>query len=366
MKINLAMYIFFKQRGVGLIELMISMLIGLFIMAGVLQLFSTSSQNAVANAGVSRIQENIRYTFSRLADDIGQTGNLGCVSLSSNKINNKQFMNNMLDLTAVADSGDAYDFSTIINGVDSATATTKPADQIAVGTDTYRIRYVDHGFRIPLITRSAHTESVKIDFNHVDFPRLEQYQVVAVTDCDKGAIFMITNVPNTATGEIKHEAGVTAPEDKINEGLKNASVDKQGIFTSSVGTSTITSPAYLYGGNTGAYQYFIGTSAKANAAGEACDRVNEPQHCALFRRKNADNQEIAEGVHDMQVTYGWTDTAGTLRFATANNVTDWTVIDRVNIELSFNSIDNAVFSANNPTALITKTVSKTFNLSNQL
>ena len=69
-----------NQIGLTLIELMISMTLGLFILAGVLQMYVTSSQNSRTNDGVLRIQENIRYAMSRLEEDISQAGNLGCFS----------------------------------------------------------------------------------------------------------------------------------------------------------------------------------------------------------------------------------------------------------------------------------------------
>ncbi|WP_075185080.1 PilW family protein [Teredinibacter haidensis] len=51
-----------KQGGLGIIEVMVSIAVGLFILAGVLQLYATSSQNSAVVNGSSTIQENARYT----------------------------------------------------------------------------------------------------------------------------------------------------------------------------------------------------------------------------------------------------------------------------------------------------------------
>ncbi len=362
----------YKQSGIGLIELMISMLIGLFIMAGVVQMFSTTSQNAVVSAGASRIQENSRYVYTRIAEDIAQTGNLGCVSVSNaDRGNAGTFMDNLLGLSS--GSGQPYDFSSIVNGDQSATGTTDPAGLVAVGTDTFRIRYVNHLFRIDLADRlTGDSSSVFLDTTDPDYGRLTQFQIVALTNCNNGAIFMITNTP-TASGEIQFDTAPVAPNGGINPGQFNARNIIQGArdLRVSDGSFELKSPTYLYGGTTGSSLYFIGTSAAAgsNTCALTSGLTSGPQYCALFRRHKGLNEELVEGVSNMEVYYGWTDTTGLLFYSRASGGVDWGRVDRLRVKMTFNSIENVRTTGNTISTtdgLIEREVERTFNLSNQL
>jgi len=361
-----------KHSGIGLIELMMSMLIGVFIMAGVVQMFSTSTQNAIASAGTSRIQENIRYSFSRIQRDISQSGNLGCISTSNIMHNNNPFLDNLLALDSAV--GQSNDFSSIINGDANANAATAPAGDVASGTDTFRIRYVNHSFKIGLAADvDSGDSSITIDNMDTDYARLQQYQTVAVTNCSKGGVFMITNVPAGSGGVINFATGVVSPVGAINQGQSNvkSNIDASEVFGVINGSKGVTSPTYLYGGDTGSYLYFIGTAA---AAGGPCDTANAAHsnaNCALFRRDTGDSQELVQGVHDLQVFYGWTDLNGQFFSARANDANiDWDRVDRARVVMSFNSIDSATFTGNaidtGEAGLLNKTVTRVFNLSNQL
>jgi len=360
------------QLGLGLIELMISMLIGLFIMAGVVQMFSTTTQNAVANAGLSRIQENSRYVYTRIAEDIAQTGNLGCVSVSNGTINQQTFMENLLGLASGAD--EAYDFDSIVNGEQSATSATDPAGLVAVGTDVFRIRYVNHLFKIPLsVSVQEQASSVTLDTTDPDYGRLSQYQVVALTNCVQGAVFMVTNAP-AGDGVVRFDTGIIAPTSGINPGQFNVKDDlfsaaRYSVVDGTTVSSTFSSRSYLYAGTTGSYLYYIGTAAAAGT-GNVCVPGTSPQHCALFRRQKGINEELVQGVSNMEVFYGWTDAAGLLFFSKANGVSDWSRVDRLRVVMEFNSIEGVSAQGNtidtSENGLITRQVERTFNLANQL
>jgi type IV pilus assembly protein PilW len=369
-----------KQAGIGLIELLVSMLIGLFIMAGVLQMFSTSSQNAVAVSGASRIQENARFVFAKMAEDIAQTGNLGCVSTSNEQLSNQSYIDNLLAEEAAV--GDAYDFTAIIDGQNDATAATLPAGDVALATDTLNIRFVDNSFRIDLISNagvSVAPGQVFVDNTDANFASLEQYQIVALANCKRAAIFMINDI-DAANGELTIAAGAAnkSPAGSINAGQYNVknTLIKSEDYRADDGVLTVTSPTYLYGGDTGSYLYFIGNSTNglcstATIIDPDPTLSSGPQNCSLFRLENGRQRELVEGVSDMQITYGWTtdNAAGELFFGNAGDVStiaNRNLIDRVRVVLTFNSINDALSSGNNMEGLLDKTVEQTFNLSNQL
>jgi type IV pilus assembly protein PilW len=341
-----------SQLGIGLIELMVSMLIGLFVMAGVLQMFSTTTQNAAAVAGSSRIQENIRYAFSRITQDVSQSGNLGCLGSSMmsrySKDNTSLFRNNLgVNGVAVPDNS-LYDFLRIAHGTRS---TVDNLGGLATAdADIFRIRYMSHAFKIPVVGIDSPT-IFSVDQTDADYASLQQWQIVGISNCSDGAVFMLTSAP--VGGVISVAANTPSPR-----GIYNVSADLGVSDSNTQGTQY-----YLYGGSSGAYEYFVG-----NAVGGDCTVADE--QCALYRRAGGAAEELVQGVHDMEVMYGSTDaTTGNLTFLTAAAVTaadNWANVDRFRVTLTFNSIENAQTQGNNVSQLLTKTASQTFNLYNQL
>lgn len=64
------------QRGLTLLELMLAMLLGLLVTAGIVALFTATNKTSRAQAAMSRIQENGRYAVSRMEADLRMAGAL--------------------------------------------------------------------------------------------------------------------------------------------------------------------------------------------------------------------------------------------------------------------------------------------------
>ena len=69
-----------RQHGLTLIELMISMVIGLVLVGGVLSIFVTTNQTAKLNDNLMRVQEDARGAFEVMARDIREAGQNPCGS----------------------------------------------------------------------------------------------------------------------------------------------------------------------------------------------------------------------------------------------------------------------------------------------
>lgn len=67
-----------QQRGLTLIELMISIVLGLVLIVGVLSIFVSTNQTAKLNDNLMRVQENARGTFDLMARDIREAGQNPC------------------------------------------------------------------------------------------------------------------------------------------------------------------------------------------------------------------------------------------------------------------------------------------------
>lgn len=69
-----------KQPGYTLIELMIAMLVGVFLISGAMQIFISTKQSNRMQENLSRLQENGRFAMEYLERDIRMTGYWGCQS----------------------------------------------------------------------------------------------------------------------------------------------------------------------------------------------------------------------------------------------------------------------------------------------
>lgn len=63
-----------RQRGVTLIELLVSMALGVFIVAGTIQIFIGSKQTYRTQVALSRLQENGRFALDMLQQSLRMTG----------------------------------------------------------------------------------------------------------------------------------------------------------------------------------------------------------------------------------------------------------------------------------------------------
>lgn len=70
-----------RQRGLGLIELMIALALGLVLVLGVVQIFVASKQSYVVQQSQSAIQENARFLLGRISTELRQAGLFGCLDL---------------------------------------------------------------------------------------------------------------------------------------------------------------------------------------------------------------------------------------------------------------------------------------------
>jgi type IV pilus assembly protein PilW len=68
------------QKGLSLIELMIAITLGLFIVAAMISLFVNSKENYRMNENMSRLQENARFAVSFISKDIRMADYRACVA----------------------------------------------------------------------------------------------------------------------------------------------------------------------------------------------------------------------------------------------------------------------------------------------
>lgn len=74
------------ERGIGLVEILVALVLGLVVVLGITQIFVSSKQSFVMQDASARMQEDARYLLTRISQDIRAVGVFGCFPLS--KINN--------------------------------------------------------------------------------------------------------------------------------------------------------------------------------------------------------------------------------------------------------------------------------------
>jgi type IV pilus assembly protein PilW len=98
------------QKGFTLIEIMIALLVGAFLLVGILQIFLSSRQTYQMQENLSRLQENGRFAMDMVARDIRMAGYWGC--LKSVGVGN-------MDITGLNDN--TANLDNIDNGTDTLT-----------------------------------------------------------------------------------------------------------------------------------------------------------------------------------------------------------------------------------------------------
>lgn len=297
------------QSGLTLVELLISLTLGLIITLAVGYLYTNSRQTHRVNDNVARIQENGRYAMEMIGRDLRMAGYWGCASgLVSAPVN---ALNNSSDY--------AYDFSRPVEGHEAtgANAWTPALDASIVnavsGTDVLTLR-TTFGNGVRVLQHPGGNPPGSADLKVSVSSGLADGDIVLVSDCSNAAVFQITNI-NTSSGmdNVVHNTGTGIPGNST----KNLGKEYEGGEIMRITTVT----------------YYI----RPNAAGRP----------ALFRLSRGVAEELVENVENLQVSYG-VDTDGDRQvdvFRTANNVTDWGAVRSVRVRLLLVSPDENLTGA---------------------
>jgi len=298
------------MRGATLIELMIAMVLGLLLTLAIGNMFLGSRQTYHLVDGVSRLQENGRFALRRMARDIRAADYMGCgSSLMSYAINNT--LNNSTDFR--------WNFGRGIEGFEATSSTDwSPALDASItnplgGRDIVVVRRVA-STPIPVTSHPGGTPPGSADIQIAAGSDLQQFDIVMVSDCVSAAVFQITSANPATSGSVTHNTGNGTPG--------NATQELGREYTNGEITKVST------------IVYYIGTGAGGGPA--------------LFRMVgSAVEQELVEGVEDMQILYG-EDTDGNRepdRYVAADAVADWSSVISVRISLLLHSVEDGLTDA---------------------
>lgn len=310
------------QVGFSLVELLVAMGLGLFLMAGVSQVYVSSKQSFRVQDALSRIQENGRFAMDQMLRDIRGAGYKGaCVS-------KEDVFVNTLD---TGSSSTAYltNFSMGIQGYEYATSAWSPTLDVTIsgaspapqaGSDIFTVRGAVGG-AIPVGTPYMGTSSADIKADNAG--SLKQGQIIFICDGSAASIFQITNA-NPTSGSVVHNMGNAVSPGNATKNLGHS------YGANSEMTALSTSTYYLAPALSG-----IGS--------------------ALWRLTDGNAPvEVIDGVQDMQITYGVDSDADhtSNSYLKADAVTaltnGWTNVISVRITLLLRSPDDNITPAKTP------------------
>lgn len=270
----------FRQRGFGLVELMISVTLGLLLSAAVIQVFLASSTSSQIQDSLAQVQETGRFAMHFIAKEIRMSGYMGCASRGMGRESADSF-NEVVEVIALPATAVSFTPQDMITGADDV-ADGNVWDALP-GTDVLILRRgSDSNARIESVFDDDLSQ-VRISDNVAGF---EQGDFVLLADCQKAAIFRVTNEPK------KPGDGVTSlvhAQGSYNS--KNArSGGKFGPNAEILGLDEV--------------RLFVRDTGRTNDAG---DQIN-----GLFLRRRAVGGggdlsaaiELVEGVESMQLLYG--------------------------------------------------------------
>lgn len=296
-----------NQKGISLIELMISMLIGLILMSGVVQLFISSKGTFSTQKAMSRVQETGRLAIDFMAKDIRLAGYAGCMSRGEH---------NVVDgLGDDADGDYLYDFDEALRGYDADTAKDEIDIEALEGTDV-------------LVVRSAGSSSLTVSQNTGNNANLRVNgtesggcmgdvcigDIVVISDCAQARRFQVTNFQSLGSGQVNvvHAASGTPGNQDPNKWGQQ--FDPGAEITR---TSTIV--------------YYLAE--------------NDFEQPTLFQKTGAGAAvELLEGVEDLRITYS----ASGGNYEDASAVADWDAVTSMNIEMLVRSANDNVIADSQP------------------
>lgn len=317
-------------RGFTLIELMVAMLLGLIVIAGVSSVFLANLRSYHTNEALSEVQSNSRIAFELMARDIRQAGLTGCNSTGGRVANVLDQStphwwsnwNNAVHGYGGADSGDATDQTD--PAVDIGTA---EAERVA-GTDSLMvIGAAGRGMSVEEDKEPA--ANFKLNDKSTD---LETGDIIIVCDPDHATIVQISDY-NDSNVTVVHNTGNKVSPGNCSKGLGYPTDCDKGNFYTFGSNSNISKMA--------AHDWYIGNNP---VGGRSLYRMEVDTQSGVAK---AVARELVRNVTNMQITYHQ---PGVEQFKPADQVpvSSWDSVDAVRITFTVQSVDQRAGTDANP------------------
>jgi len=326
-----------SQRGLTLVELMVALVMGMVLLAGVATVFVANKQSYRLQDSLARLQENGRFAIEFLERDIRMAGYTGCKNLvlKANTVADPP------QTTTCSTKGMTLDGGEPVDGFDNV-GSNSPADPLNTGalqpprppkldTDILRL-LLGGGQGAKVIQHKENSAQLKV----TAFADLADEDIVMVVDstCENGSIFQITNFANKSINhsEVVHNTGnTTSPSNCVKDlgqtymGGRIIKFVRAAYFVADTGRLAAGQPVFAL--------YRLDST-----------RVGTPTL-----------QELIEGVEDMQILFGVgsdadndgvVDTIAYKDATAVKNASEWPAVVNVRVQLLLSSADpNALWKS---------------------
>lgn len=295
-----------KQKGLSLVELMVSITLGLILMAGVLQVFVGSRATYNSQQAISRVQESGRFAIDFMAKEIRMAGYVGC----SSKAGPTQITSTLGSPTSFR-----WNYTTVVRGYSAAP--TGSGVTINAGTEILEVVSAS-GNETLVIADSTNstlfaTEATETSAGCPDSSTMYDgfcaNDILVVSDCKKARIFQATTLANVSSAlNISHAAGATPGNTATTWNPANPAEFYES------GAEVIKMRKLLF---------YINN----NTAGVP----------SLWMWDNGVNTELVEGVEDIALTFGIDDDGDgvpdSYKTTSTTTAAEWTSVASVHLEL---------------------------------
>lgn len=302
---------FALHAGFTLVELMISMVLGLVVIGGAISVLLANRRSYQTNEGLSQVQESARTAFEILTRDVRQSGVSGCEN--SGRVANVLTAGAAWWQTWVGIAG--YDNEQADPAVEFSTAT---ADRVT-GTDSIQLQGIE-GNGLSVETHDPANAEFTVNAAATS---IAPGDILMVCDFDHAALFQASAYDSTDVTVGYADGGGNTP------GNCSKGLGYPTTCDSSTGNTYQFRPNSQIARFT-AVDWYIGNNGRAAEGGRS-----------LYRRRLGNGgtlvtEEVVAGITDMQIQYR---TSGTDEFIDASAMTaaDWANVNAVGVTLTTDS-----------------------------
>lgn len=321
-----------RQQGMTLVELMVALVLSTFLIGGIIQIFIGNRVTFAFNDGLSRIQENARFSLEHIAFNVRMAGYSGCLS-DVGVFNNLATPDPFRDDIANGIQGHNYNGTGVgesyAAGASDPVNSTNPADW----TPALPAELISAGGVIPgsdvLIVRGATGPAISLvapfsDPTQLFIPTTHNFidgELLVVADCQKASIFQLTT------------SGVVGTAANL------VHADTAGFAPGNAAATWPTEQDFGLGAEVSRHQtfaFYVGQSPGSLRPSLFQLRLQSTGPAATFQP-----EELVEGVDTLQIRYGAdTDNDGDVdSWTPADGVADWMQVLSMEVTLLARSAD---------------------------
>lgn len=260
------------EKGFTLIEIMVALTIGLFVVGAISTVYLGSKQTYRTDDNLARLQEGARFAMNQMAKDIRMTGFEGCNTGTYQAVNTLNVTSPYSDAFTTALQGYTATGGTWSPVLDPSVAGATPPP--VAGSDVITIRFANPANTLGL---QAAMPSTSADLKVATATGFQVGEIVMISNCNAAAIFQITNLSAGGGPSLVHNTGTGTPGNSTkNLGYAFSPSDGSEIMT----ISTVT--------------YYLGAGSNGNTSLWRWD-TTQPTSAPV---------ELAQNVAAMRIVYG--------------------------------------------------------------